>query len=598
MSSQFHNNISPLGRIGKRVDVTKLAVDQKMWVGRQIAEGQMTAQQVAKNYGIDIKLVQKYGRNVSNDIFIHKSAGRVGLLGEQQRKQFAEFIKAEKFLVPVPTARAWMLRLAQEWAEQRGIPPATIQSINDTSFYRECKKAGLRFGNAESVPAERVEAMEEFCNFVSFAATNATMVPYIHPSLILNADATQFKVGDDDELIRVVYFADEVEGPLKTAADQRSSSTCIFIKYYLCMSAHGYVAPPIFIICDESMEKEDLAVHELPAFGVGGRLDETAYLVFCRTRGCNSNFYEWFNTVVLIPFVQLTRKTMGLPEDSQAWFQLDGEAVQIKPYSGGVMLEQMKAANITVGKLPASTTAATQPCDVGNCFKATKTILKYLQSELLSDEARLDRVKQVIKKQSTYKTELVTKAGKALCKVRLALQKALNEEIITESFTEAGIYPLDIDKILGKCKNKHLKQDDYKLAKDSMAHFKQIVEDKGEITDEQFINKGLQVKQVKDALVVTRRRAIIMTNDQFAKKEREKKEILQREAAEKQQKLEVNRAKRAANKRQREEQAVVATVAVTAQAAVTAVAAEAVASVENQLVILPAKRIRKPKTRT
>ena len=59
-----------------------------------------------QNYGIDIKLVQKYGRNVSNDIFIHKSAGRVGLLGEQQRKQFAEFIKAEKFLVPVPTARA------------------------------------------------------------------------------------------------------------------------------------------------------------------------------------------------------------------------------------------------------------------------------------------------------------------------------------------------------------------------------------------------------------------------------------------------------------------------------------------------------------
>ena len=65
-----------------------------------------------------------------------------------------------------------------------------------------------------------------------------------------------------------------------------------------------------------------------------------------------------------------------------------------------------------------------------------------------------------------------------------------------------------------------------------MAHFKQIVEDKGEITDEQFINKELQVKQVKDALVVTRRRAIIMTNDQFAKKEREKKETLQREAAE------------------------------------------------------------------
>jgi hypothetical protein len=65
-----------------------------------------------------------------------------------------------------------------------------------------------------------------------------------------------------------------------------------------------------------------------------------------------------------------------LPDDANPWFQLDGEQKQIECYSDEDTLKMLTLNNVIVGKPPASTTSATQPCDVGNCFKGTKTTLR------------------------------------------------------------------------------------------------------------------------------------------------------------------------------------------------------------------------------
>jgi hypothetical protein len=66
------------------------------------------------------------------------------------------------------------------------------------------------------------------------------------------------------------------------------------------------------------------------------------------------------------------------------WFQLDGEQVQIECYSHPATVDILRDSNIVVGKLPASTTAVTQPCDAGNCFKSAKCTLKVINDADIS----------------------------------------------------------------------------------------------------------------------------------------------------------------------------------------------------------------------
>ena len=57
------------------------------------------------------------------------------------------------------------------------------------------------------------------------------------------------------------------------------------------------------------------------------------------------------------------------------WFQLDGEPIQINVYEQDDVIEALNQHNITVGKLPASTTEITQAADQ-KPFKTCKTNLK------------------------------------------------------------------------------------------------------------------------------------------------------------------------------------------------------------------------------
>jgi hypothetical protein len=75
-----------------------------------------------------------------------------------------------------------------------------------------------------------------------------------------------------------------------------------------------------------------------------------------------------------------------LPSNSIAWFQLDGEPLQIQCYQENSILEILEESFIIVGKPPASTTEISQPCDRGNVFKASKTALKNISDDMVDIE--------------------------------------------------------------------------------------------------------------------------------------------------------------------------------------------------------------------
>ena len=197
--------------------------------------------------------------------------------------------------------------------------------------------------------------------------------------MIINSDATQFTVGGNvKKKTEVVYSNSRNTSyePLKVLPDQREGLTAYSIKYYAIISAGGYVANPIFIIADEHMNEDDIAIYEIAPMGLSTNPHCKGYLVFCKTRRLNKEIYEWMAEEVMIIFIKEIKTSQELPEDSLVYTNIDGEDLQLKTLIDLRIQAILKDNNIVTGKPPGSTSSITQPCDARSFFRATKTALR------------------------------------------------------------------------------------------------------------------------------------------------------------------------------------------------------------------------------
>ena len=96
--------------------------------------------------------------------------------------------------------------------------------------------------------------------------------------------------------------------PLKVGPQTKNSGiTAYFIKYYMLMSASGFVGPPVYVIADDNMNNLDIDVYSVPDLSLSVDA-EKAYLVFCKSRACNYKFYDWFNSTILFNFIDSIKK--------------------------------------------------------------------------------------------------------------------------------------------------------------------------------------------------------------------------------------------------------------------------------------------------
>ena len=154
---------------------------------------------------------------------------------------------------------------------------------------------GFKNGNAEEKTVARAKAISDIRNMASFAAANHYIVPKVNYKLIINADATQFQLGGDSKrktkVIHDIKRDTNIE-PLKVLPKNREALTAYFIKFYAIISAGGFLANPIYIIADDNMDPDDIDVHEISALGSSTSVHAKGYLVFCKTRKLNKEFYE------------------------------------------------------------------------------------------------------------------------------------------------------------------------------------------------------------------------------------------------------------------------------------------------------------------
>ena len=138
-----------------------------------------------------------------------------------------------------------------------------------------------------------------------------------------------------------------------------------------------------------------------------------------------------------------------------------------------------------------------------------------------------------------------------LLRVQFALQETMTPTKIEESFRKTGIYPFDLETILGNCTEDISDDLKFKIV-ELLPKLVKEMDKKGEIINKSY--KSLNLNELypdnesdlhnKDGLCIPRRRACLLTHNSFVEDVQEKADVERETADERNFRLECNRGKR------------------------------------------------------
>jgi hypothetical protein len=196
----------------------------------------------------------------------------------------------------------------------------------------------------------------------------------------MNWDATQFKIGGDTSYsVDVIKWIHDGNGDLPTTY-QSQGTTDLFIKLYHFHMAAGMAANPVYCVAVASMGPEDLIVRRIQGLGSHNNADNCGWIVFTKTRSCNTAFYRWFYEHIVVPFVVLCRFNYKCAyangDPMHAFVYCDGESKQIEVFQNPEIISSMQTNLILLGKTPASCSGILQSSDVSPFFRDCKQFLR------------------------------------------------------------------------------------------------------------------------------------------------------------------------------------------------------------------------------
>jgi hypothetical protein len=324
--------ICPFGR--ESVDLTKREVTEaeKCWLAEQINLKKRTAKSLSLQYKLTPQTLNRYARNALSGVQMNNSNGRPKILDSIAEKSLCEELGGDKRIqMTQEQYEDRFIEHAKSTASRRGKGTAHITKVSRGTLKNFDRDNLFLTKNAERTTDAREKACADWTNAVSFAAMCQAVIPHIKYPLILNFDAKQSKVGDESNKKHVAKFIGSVKQgkSVKTKkSDGTKGITCYFIKTYTLMSAAGYLGPQVDVIASPSMKKNEIDVHRVEGLGPSLGVDAYSYVVFCKTRGCCTAFYEWYNIKVMIPYVNSLRQKFSLEDDDFAFVNCDGEALQ------------------------------------------------------------------------------------------------------------------------------------------------------------------------------------------------------------------------------------------------------------------------------
>jgi transposase len=550
----------PFGRGNHVLDPNQLSGDEKRWIAKAHLIGGIQYKELAERFSLSVCTISRWVQAVRKGCILDRKGGRPKVLDPKYHKALVGLLVDQKLNERLDDWELEVQKAVAATAADAGIAPCYVKPISKRSMGRIKKELNVNAGNCECTTTARALAIEDVRNALSFATMNCCCVPISCAELIINVDATQFTCGDTKGSgCKAAYVGQRPRNLQVMPKTGESGLTNYFIKYYATISAAGGQARPIYIIADHDMVDQEIDVHEVKGIGAGSSPAETAFLVFCKTRVPQLEFYKWYIRIVLVPWVQELREIYDLDPSVPAFFQLDGEAAQIAPFLKDTQIRDlMNEHNILVGKPSGSTTATTQALDAGPLFLTSKgfcaetTDLQFAQHWLIRN-GRLRKVWDAHKSSRTKCgiSDANRKSGIfGVLRIHQSTQRAFHSKAITDSFKVTGTYPFDLGKIFGNCTGK--------ITPNEQLHFVQILpalckkfKKQNELFEWDFdkygVRKGTQERG--QHLIPGRRRCVLMSGDNFWQREQAKEQAkvnaVQDKVIEKERKRKVTEDKKA-----------------------------------------------------
>lgn len=315
--------------------------------------------------------------------FAGPKGGRIPLVDHQGIEAVESFVRDSCKASKAPYWHDVRIKLDEQAKEtflRRGIPCENV-AISEKTFrrYKNALQANSRKAQLKTVA--RKVAERDVRNAFTMHCMAAAFCEDLIAAMIFNWDATTYLIKQNGEWEVVVPRKSEED--LKPTIES-DGDTDFFVKLYHLNNALGAAAVPVLLLDNDKLGEEECIVTKCKGGGNTLTMDsgDYCYLVYCKTRAGNREFYRWFGKEVVAPYVKNTRafyeETARYSDGSpmRAFVTCDGEAKQIEVFQEEDMIEVFKDAMIDFGKTPASCSAIAQASDVSLYFSCTKKILK------------------------------------------------------------------------------------------------------------------------------------------------------------------------------------------------------------------------------
>jgi hypothetical protein len=364
-------------------------------------------------------------------------------------------------------------------------------------------------------------------NFFTWAILLLAYCVFLPAALVFNWDATTFSCGSDEHNRQKVYVkiaprdVDDKKNPPAIVG----GSLGMYIKKYFFHNSAGQVAPPVYVVADDSMEPNTYRAFRVNGLSSTKAAGDYGYLVFCQSRAGNDAFYFWYVTTVVLPFVAKVREHLGVAgrfpngDMMSAFVSCDGEASQIRVLMRADVVELFRLAFVILGKTPRSCSGVTQASDISNGFKAEKKVMKTAQYRGYENPVLKDLLQECIGPIFNFSDELKKLLINSLLQLIYTAHCVINLHIVVHGYTEFGQQGGNIDfyKIMSACRGS-ITPRMRRLMFNASDHFVQIMRDRHQITEAEMdvagiVNVNRPGTLPSEELTVSHKRAVVINGD-------------------------------------------------------------------------------------
>lgn len=513
---------------------TFLSSDQKS-LCKNLVESGLTTLEFAKRHCLSYSTMKRYIRKYNKwrltgvDDFHDSRGGRPSLVDDTGIINIRHILRAavanqacQKTMVS--NFQLMLENEARETKKRRGL--ADLEGRVSKKFVKRFKNDN-NFVDAtcQFKTHARIFAESDPRNLYSFAVMNDSFMSSRDASMCFNWDATQYCVDAEGHATIVKCKGDDERPPTALSAGGLGFA----IKYYHFHNAAGDMAPMVLIVADDTMGDNEFFFSEIPGLSHTQLLDAVGYLVFTKTRNCNSSFYQWYANFVVAPFVLKCRASYcntnpdGTP--MRAFVVCDGEPSQIQVFQEATILKLMSDSLIDFGKSPASCSAITQASDDSDFFKASKRKLVRIRESDYIHPGLDKRLKDILLGRLNVDGEhRLTSARRTLIcnslqQVVYSIQHVLTPEIVKAGYRRIGQFPVSFSMTMSRC-TRVISWKDMEHMREKLSAMVAIFRSTGVLTESQMdeagivsVNDEASNGRPKDDRPLHQQRSVIMNGD-------------------------------------------------------------------------------------